>query len=62
MISEFEIFLNLNKFFAVIVHTQLGAVNFAGCKIDAKLTCNYLGSLESKILNLVSILFVVIHN
>ena len=29
--------------------SQLGAVNFAGWKIDMKLTCNYLRSLESKI-------------
>ena len=44
------------------LHTQLGAVNFPGCKIDTKLTYNYLRSLESKISNFVSILFVVIHN
>ena len=29
--------------------SQLGVVNFAGCKIDTKLTYNYLRSLENKI-------------
>jgi hypothetical protein len=45
-----------------IQNPQLGAVNSAGCKIDGKLTCDYLRSLESKILKFVSILVVVIHN
>ena len=44
-----------------IPHSQLGAVNFVGCKIDMKLTYNFLHSLESKISNFVSIISLVIH-
>ena len=36
--------------------SQLGVVNFAGCKIDTKLTYNYLRSLEGKILICVNFL------
>ena len=44
------------------VGVTAGCGQFCRVQIYTKLTYNYLHSLESKTLNFVSILFIVIHN